>query len=40
MRNTMLGIGLVNEVFNKGGSKGGVRKGVVGAGLLNELINK
>jgi hypothetical protein len=40
MRNVALGAGLVNEVFNKGGSKSGVRKGVVGAGLLNELLNK
>lgn len=40
MRNVFLGAGLVNEVFNGGGSKKGVRKGVVGAGLLNELLNK
>ncbi len=37
-RNVLLGAGLVNEVFNRGGSRGDIRRGVVGAALLNELV--
>jgi hypothetical protein len=37
-RNVLLGAGLVNEVFNNGGSRSDIRRGVVGAAVLNELV--
>lgn len=39
-RNTVLGVGVLNEVFNGGGSRKGVRKGVIGGAFLNEVLRK
>ncbi len=37
MRNTVLGLGLVNEFLGKGSSKSGTRKVLGGLGILNEV---
>jgi hypothetical protein len=39
-RNTLLGIGVANEIFNKGSSKKTVRGVSLGGALLNELFNR
>lgn len=39
-QNALLGVGLVNEVFNNGRSRKDIRKAVVGAGLLNALVGR
>lgn len=37
-RNTILGVGVLNEVLGGGKSQKKVRKGVLGAGILNEIL--
>jgi len=39
-RNTILGLGAVNEIANDGRRRKDVRKGVIGATLLNELLTR
>jgi len=40
VRKVVIGGVLLNEILNKGKSKGTVRKALIGAGLLNEILNR